>query len=117
MWLRSMLDSLKLRWARPHAREQRDRRDRRAAAPIRLHLEELESRLVPSSYVVTYLGTLGGAYSSADDVNVSGQVAGTSSTAAGWDHAFLWTNGAMIDLGTLGGARSLALALNDLGQV
>lgn len=32
-------------------------------------------------------------------------------------HALLWDNGKLIDLGTLGGQRSLARALNDQGQV
>jgi len=32
-------------------------------------------------------------------------------------HAFLWTGGTMIDLGTLGGLYSEATAVNDLGQV
>jgi probable HAF family extracellular repeat protein len=84
---------------------------------VQLQLETLEDRTLPSSYLTTYLGTLGGDFSRADDVNVSGQVAGTSSTAAGWDHAFLWNAGTMIDLGTLGGAQSSSSAINDLGQV
>jgi probable HAF family extracellular repeat protein len=50
-------------------------------------------------------------------LNESGHVVGTSLTASGDDHAFLWRRGEMIDLGTLGGAESGALAVNDRDQV
>src|SRR5689334_19062359 len=58
---------------------------------------------------VADLGTLGGASSRAHDVNVFGQVVGESATAAGETHAFFWSRGRMIDLGTLGGTSSVAL--------
>ena len=64
------------------------------------------------------LGTLGGTFSVAADVNARGQVAGESSTAGDEIHAFSWTEtGGMVDLGTLGGTGSGALAVNDRGQV
>jgi probable HAF family extracellular repeat protein len=66
------------------------------------------------------LGTLGtrvGAYSYANDLNDHGQVVGTSTTASGDPHAFLWKRGTMRDLGTLGGHESFAGEINDLGQV
>lgn len=99
-----------------------NRKSRRAArceAPkrARLQLESLEDRCVPSAYTVTDLGTLGGYYSFATDVNETGQVVGSSDTWEGFQHAFLWDNGTMIDLGTLGGNWSWAEGVNDLGQV
>jgi probable HAF family extracellular repeat protein len=64
------------------------------------------------------LGTLGGAHSFGWGINDSGQVVGSSATATGEMHAFLWTDGVMQDLGTfLGGYYSSALGINNSGQV
>jgi probable HAF family extracellular repeat protein len=72
------------------------------------------------------LGTLGGPGSFAYLVNERGQVAGMSfpnSTASSncpfpfITHPFLWDDGKMVDLGTLGGTCGLAMALNNRGQV
>ena len=46
------------------------------------------------------LGTLGGTNSSAFAINDSGQVVGQASTSDGAQHAFLYQNEKMIDLGT-----------------
>jgi probable HAF family extracellular repeat protein len=48
----------------------------------------------------------------ATDINNLGQVVGEST-----GHAFLWQEGAMTDLGTLGGQYASAHGINDLGQV
>jgi probable HAF family extracellular repeat protein len=71
------------------------------------------------------LGTLGGPDSVAAIVNESGQVAGTSFTDSAPNsttgiptvHPFLWEQGAMRDLGTLGGTNSLSNYLNSRGEV
>jgi probable HAF family extracellular repeat protein len=70
-------------------------------------------------YSITDLGTLGGSGPVvAQGINDSGQVVGTSYTASGFFHAFLWQSGSgMQDLGALGGGNSQANGINDGGQV
>ena len=69
------------------------------------------------------LGVLpGGDFSRANDINSRGQIVGESSTAVTSNHAFLFTDGVMIDLGVFPGvsnpfAGSSANAINDRGQV
>jgi probable HAF family extracellular repeat protein len=70
----------------------------------------------PGPYVLTDLGTLGGASAQATDVNRSGQAVGYSTNASSQGRAFLWQNGSMIDLGTLGGP-AVANGINEFGQV
>ena len=50
-------------------------------------------------------------------INERGQVVGWAETKKGDQHAFLWENGKMRDLGTFGGKESEAIAVNDRGQV
>ena len=77
------------------------------------------------------LRTLGGNESLASAVNNRGQIVGSAANAIpdpfntspflfGWGtqmHAFLWQNGEMRDLGTLGGPDSVAGLVNEAGQV
>jgi probable HAF family extracellular repeat protein len=65
---------------------------------------------------MTDLGTLGGKSSVAYAISPSGLVVGSSFTRDGLSHAFLWQNGVMTDLGSLGGT-SHAQAVNRAGWV
>ena len=70
--------------------------------------------------VLRSLGVLPGmTWSSAFDINNSGQVVGASSAASGTQTAFVWTAAdGMVPLpGSLGGTRSFAWAINDNGDV
>ena len=69
-------------------------------------------------YTITDLGmVVGGTWSNAWGINNAGQVVGTSTLAGGYGRAYLWTDGAMKDLGSLGGSGGGAYGVNDLGQV
>jgi len=87
-----------------------------------------------SIYSVTDLGTLGGPFSRANAINNQGQIAGGSLTAipdptnpgSTEVHPFLWQNGVMTDLGTLGGPDASydfsgnvvgATGINERGQI
>jgi probable HAF family extracellular repeat protein len=81
-------------------------------------VERLEDRCCPSaSYVVTDLGTLGGAGSLANAINSIGQVVGSAQIAIGTYHPFLYSGGVMTDLAPGFATDSVAWAINSSGQV
>ena len=76
--------------------------------------------------IVTQLGVLPGGYldspgladSRALALNDAGQVVGLSMTQSGVQHAVLWQNGTLTDLGSIaGGGMSAALAINQSGTI
>jgi probable HAF family extracellular repeat protein len=80
-------------------------------------LEGLEERR-PLSYTITNLGSLGGSFGIAEDINERGAVVGFSKTANNEaSHAFLYERGKMTDLGSPGGTPSTAEGINDHGAV
>jgi probable HAF family extracellular repeat protein len=88
-----------------------------------------------TTYTITDLGSLGGGAAHGLAINASGQVTGDSVSSqlvqvpcppkygvpqkcfTHPDHAFVWSNGTMTDLGTLGGLDSQGVAINGSGQV
>jgi probable HAF family extracellular repeat protein len=87
----------------------------------------------PQTYTITDLGTLGYNTTVGYGINANGQIVGRSylqqtvpvtqgcpprhKCFAHIYHAFLWSNGTMTDLGTLGGTFSEARALDSTGDV
>src|ERR1700732_4627816 len=74
-----------------------------------------QSARAQSKYTITDLGTTLGP-SIADGINNSGQVVGVSYTATANStipHAFLYSGGKLLDLGTLGGSDSSASGINN----
>src|SRR5262245_54951273 len=75
------------------------------------------------TYTITDLGTLGansnGSYSVAECINSSGQVAGESSAPSSQmsDPAFLYSNGQLINIGTLGGESGQPRVINTSGRI
>jgi probable HAF family extracellular repeat protein len=82
------------------------------AAPARA--QDQQARRPNALYVVQDLGTLGGTFAGPSTINDRGWVVGGSTLAGGQSgHATLWRDGAITDLGSLGGPNSLALGVKD----
>jgi probable HAF family extracellular repeat protein len=79
------------------------------AIPLPLVAQEQEIEN-PPQYTFTNLDTLGGPTSTANGINNKGWVTGVSDLPGGTTfHGFLWQNGVMTDLGTLGGPNSAVI--------
>jgi probable HAF family extracellular repeat protein len=81
-------------------------------------LSSMTGLAIAQSYTVTDLGSLGGT-PTANAINASGEVVGSSKTAeSSITHAFYWTLATgMVDLGTLGGNVSEAFGINSHGII
>jgi probable HAF family extracellular repeat protein len=67
---------------------------------------------------VITLGSLGGKLTIATDLNNVGHVVGHSQNSRGEYHAFSYSGGALVDLGTLpGGTQSFAYGINNSGSI
>ncbi len=91
-------------------------------APTATPPREALAQLAPTArYEITkFSSALGGTVSRGTAINSRGWVAGFSSLAGdATRHAALWRDGALVDLGTLGGPNSSVVwpGLNDLGMV
>jgi probable HAF family extracellular repeat protein len=72
----------------------------------------------PVLYAVKDLGTLGGSNADGVGINARGWVVGLSYIAGDQsEHAFLWRDGVMSDLGTFGGLNSYALTIANSGVI
>jgi probable HAF family extracellular repeat protein len=90
------------------------------ALPVRAVAEEQQSPPTkPVRYCVRILSTLGGTMGVANSVNNKGWVAGAANlTGDATEHAALWRNGVITDLGTLGGPDSfVGLVKNEGGEI
>lgn len=73
---------------------------------------------IPTRYQLAQLGAVPGFDSSrVFALNNLGQMAGSIDSTNHETHGFAWDNGAMIDLGTFGGRKSIITGLNDAGDV
>jgi probable HAF family extracellular repeat protein len=83
----------------------------------RPRLETLEDRRLMAVSIID-LGTLpGGTFTHALAINNLGDVTGYGDVADGTYHAFLWKNGVMTDLGSMGGQNSGPYDINDEDQI
>jgi probable HAF family extracellular repeat protein len=92
-----------------------------ASSAMLTSLSALPQTQLPK-YQVLDIGTLGGNQATAVDINDRGEVTGSASRADGWQHAFIYKDGKMVDLGTLqadryGAGRSNGADINNKGEV
>jgi len=92
------------------------------AMPLRLRGQNQsttqKTKQAAAHYTVIDLGTLGGTFSEALDVNNRGSLSGGAAVPDGAEHAFLWKKGQITDIGTPGlrGPNSKAFGVNEKGS-
>jgi probable HAF family extracellular repeat protein len=93
--------------------------DTSAAIPVGMAVQDQQQQKQQPRYTVTDLGTLGGTFVDAWGLNNRSWVEGISNLAGDQtQHAFVWRNGVMTDLGTLGGPNSIAFySPNERGEL
>lgn len=80
--------------------------------------DSVQRGFVYSDGAMTALGTFGGTRSLGSDINDLGQVTGYADASFGLQVAVLYTEGIMIDLGSLGGSWGRAgFGINNIGQI
>jgi probable HAF family extracellular repeat protein len=85
-----------------------------APVPDRAAAQAQQARRPNVLYVVEDLGTLGGTFAGPSTINDRGWVVGGSTLASRQSgHATLWRDGAITDLGSLGGPNSIGLGVKD----
>src|SRR5579863_173838 len=73
---------------------------------------------VAQKYKITDLGDLpGGSFNQAQAINVSGQITGMAGDSDGNGVVILYSNGKMVDLGSLGGGKAIGNGINKSAQI
>src|SRR5258708_20143218 len=84
---------------------------------VLLLLTAVASLCAAQTYTVTDLGTLpGGSFSGAKAINLTAEITGWAYSSSTVSDVFLYSNGAMTNLGTLGGPSGIGNGINKSGH-